>query len=92
MSIEGFKHKGLSELFHNGTSRRITKNHHRKIIEILDILDATCSLKDLRGLSDFHALKGDRKGTYSMHINGNYVVTFKFLDGEVTDVNYEDYH
>lgn len=92
MSIDRFRHKGLSELFTNGKSRHINKKQHNKIIELLDILDAAVSLNDLRGVGDFHALKGDRKGTYSLHVTGNYVITFKFVEGEATHVDYEDYH
>ena len=41
---------------------------------------------------DFHPLKGARNGYYSVHVNGNWAVTFTF-DGEDADqVDYEDYH
>ena len=92
MSIEGFKHKGLSELFYNGRTTRVAPAKHKKIIELLDILDAAVSVKDLQGVSDFHELKGNRKGTFSLHVNGNWCITFKFKNGEVTDLNFEDYH
>ena len=40
----------------------------------------------------FHPLKGDRKGTYSVSVSGNWRITFKFFEGDATDVNLEDYH
>jgi len=43
-------------------------------------------------VSDFHALKGDRAGEYSLHVNGNYCLVFKFDSGDAYDVGFEDYH
>lgn len=92
MAIASIKHKGLRELFVNGRTRRIGAQQHRKLIELLDILYAATDIKDLHGVSGFHALKGNRKGEFSMHVTGNWCLTFKFEDGEAVDVDYEDYH
>ena len=40
----------------------------------------------------FRPLKGDRKGLWSISVNGNWRVTFEFTDGNAYIVNYEDYH
>lgn len=92
MAIEGFKYKGLEELFQNGKSRRIGNRFHKKAIELMDILDAAIDTRDLNGVSDFHPLKGNRRGEFSMHVNGNWCLTFTFASGEVHDLNFEDYH
>ena len=92
MSIESFTHKGLRELFENETTRKIGKTYHKKIKELLDILDAACNPKDLAGVSNFHQLKGARTGEHALHVNGNYCLIFKFKDGDVTDLDFEDYH
>jgi toxin HigB-1 len=39
----------------------------------------------------FHPLKGNRAGTYSVWINGNWRLTFRWDEG-ATDVALEDYH
>jgi proteic killer suppression protein len=39
-----------------------------------------------------HPLRGDRKGIWSITVNGNWRVTFEFIDGDAYIVNYEDYH
>ena len=39
-----------------------------------------------------HQLKGSRKGFWSITVNGNWRLTFEFLDGNVHILNYEDYH
>jgi proteic killer suppression protein len=46
---------------------------------------------DLPGLN-LHELKGKRKGTYAVTASGNWRVTFEIMDGDVIDVDYEDYH
>jgi len=42
--------------------------------------------------SGFHSLKGDKKNFYSVHVNGNWRVVFRFEDMNVFDVDYLDYH
>jgi proteic killer suppression protein len=35
---------------------------------------------------------GQRKGTYAIKVSGNWRVTFKIINVDILDVNYEDYH
>lgn len=37
-------------------------------------------------------LKGSRKGTYSIRINDQWRITFRWRDGDAHDVRIEDYH
>ncbi len=41
-----------------------------------------------------HLMTGDRKGTWSLHVTRNWRLTFRIdaTEGEICDVNYEDYH
>ncbi|MDQ3687321.1 MAG: type II toxin-antitoxin system RelE/ParE family toxin, partial [Acidobacteriota bacterium] len=39
-----------------------------------------------------HELKGDRKGTWSLTVSGNWRITFTFSEGDAYDVDLEDYH
>ena len=39
-----------------------------------------------------HQLKGNRKEVWSITVNGNWRITFKFENGNAYIVNYEDYH
>ena len=59
----------------------------------LEVLDAVTSLRDL-DLPGFRleALKGDRKGQYSIRINDRYRVCFTWQDGDAHDVEIVDYH
>ena len=92
MGIRNFRHKGLREIFEDGRSSRLGKNFHKNALLILDHLNAISNLDDCKGVKGLHSLKGKRKGTYAMHVSGNYVITFKWDNGDVIDVNFEDYH
>lgn len=41
-----------------------------------------------------HMLKGDRQGSWSLHVTRNWRLTFRIdaIEREVCDVNLEDYH
>lgn len=60
----------------------------------LEILNATVSLDGLRVPpgNRLEALKGDRKGQYSIRIDSQWRVCFKWIDGNAHDVAIEDYH
>ena len=91
--IRSFKHKGLERFFLRGTKAGIQASHAPKLRLILSRLHASLSPTDmdLPGLY-LHQLKGTSRGTWSVRVNGNWRVTFKFDDQDAVDVNYEDYH
>ena len=59
----------------------------------LALLNAATSLGDLQlpGLR-LEALKGDRKGQYSIRINDQYRICFEWRDGDAHEVEIVDYH
>ena len=91
--IKKFKHKGLKKLFESGQASGVKPDHVARLRRILALLETTESAEDmgLPGL-DFHNLKGKRKGSLAVRVSGNWRVTFKIKNGDVFDVNYEDYH
>ena len=62
----------------------------------LDQLEAATSVRDLAALpgNRLEALKGDRKGKYSMRINDQWRICFEWPDRSLGPVNVEivDYH
>ena len=62
----------------------------------LNILDVATSLNDLRALGSnrLEALKGNRKGQYSIRINQQWRICFTWFDGDDGPSNVEivDYH
>lgn len=91
--IQKFKHKGLKKLFESGSPAGINPKHVTRIRQILALLETAETLDDmdLPGLN-LHELKGERKGTCSVKVSGNWRVTFTLQKGDAFDVNYEDYH
>ena len=59
----------------------------------LAALDTAQSIEDMDIPGyHLHQLKGSRKGLWSITVNGNWRLTFEFVDGNVHILNYEDYH
>lgn len=91
--IISFKHKGLERFYKTGSVSGIQSVHARKLSLILSNLDQAESSADMDLPSlKLHELKGNMKGVWSVTVNGNWRITFKFLGSDVELVNYEDYH
>lgn len=91
--IKSFKHKGLKLFFETGKTSGIQDKHKKKLRLQLSALNTATVIEDmdLPGYN-LHELKGSRKETWSITVNGNWRVTFEFDNGDVYIVNYEDYH
>lgn len=93
MTIRRFKNKKLKKFFDSGDRSGIQPALAGKIALIFDRLDAATDPTDMSFPgSDFHLLKGGLKGLYSVHVNGNWVIVFRFENGEAIDVDFVDYH
>jgi proteic killer suppression protein len=90
--IRTFRHKGLAELWRDGTSKRIDARLADRIKRRLEALNAAETLEDLNVPGfNFHPLRG-RPQRYSLHVNGPWCLTFEFEDGEALRVDYQQYH
>ena len=91
--LVSFRHKGLEKLYRQGTKKGVQADHVPKLLRILSSLDVAQSAEDL-AIPSFrtHWLKGDLAGHYSIWVNGNWRVTFRFIDSDVELVDYQDYH
>lgn len=91
--IVSFRHKGLEAFYRSGTTKGIQPAHAAKLGRILTLLEVAAGTPDLNlpGLK-LHPLKGDMRGHWSIWVNGNWRVTFRFLDSDVELVDYQDYH
>jgi toxin HigB-1 len=58
------------------------------------MLDAADSLEDLGRLpgNRLEKLVGDRKGQWSIRINNQWRISFRWLEGDAIDVEITDYH
>ncbi len=89
------KHRGLRELYNNGQSRRVPQDLLVRIRQRLDILEAmedvaetAQAIQSLR----IHQLTGKRRGTWALWVSGAWRLTFKFRNGDVYDLDLEQYH
>lgn len=91
--IRTFRHRGLERFFTKGDHRGILPKSEARIERLLDRLDAAAKPEDMSipGFR-FHRLTGDRKGSYSVTVTGNWRITFRFEGEDAFDLNLEDYH
>ena len=91
--IVGFRHKGLKLLYETGSWRGVNAAHAQKLLSVLAALDVAAGPDELLLPSyRLHQLKGALKGHWSIWVNGNWRVTFRFVGTDVELVDYQDYH
>lgn len=91
--IKSIKHKGLKRLFYDDDSRGVIADHADKLKMLLFRLDHAEEIEamDIPG-ANLHQLKGKLADHWSLKVNGNWRLTFKFENGDATIVDYQDYH
>jgi proteic killer suppression protein len=91
--IKSFRHAGLQEFFKTGSKRGIQPAHATKLSNQLLALDsASVPIElDVPGWR-LHALQGKLAGHWSLKVNGNWRLTFRFDEKDVVLVDYQDYH
>ncbi|MEQ1897098.1 MAG: type II toxin-antitoxin system RelE/ParE family toxin [Vicinamibacterales bacterium] len=94
MRVRSIAHKGLRRLYEEHSSKSLNADTVDKLRKMLTFLDAMQDPEELRALPLWkaHALTGDRKGTWSLHVTRNWRMTFRIEDGEIVDLSLEDYH
>lgn len=91
--IKSFRHKGLEKFFRSGSTAGIQPAHAKKLTMLLTALDSAehAGQMDAPGWH-LHPLSGDLRGHWSVKVNGNWRLTFRFQDGDAEVVDYQDYH
>ncbi len=98
MAIRSFKNKGTEDVNYGRLSKDalkiLPKELHRKAQIKLARLGAVTSLQDLQEIrgNRFEKLKGDRKRQYSIRINDQYRICFRWENENASDVEIADYH
>jgi proteic killer suppression protein len=92
--IKSFADKETQQLYIKGKSKRLPPDLLRRAIRRLEYIHWAQNLNDLKvpPSNRLHALKGDRKGQYSISINDQWRICFRFIDGDAFDVEITDYH
>lgn len=91
--IRSFADRDAEALFQDRPVRRFAAIE-RAIRRKLLLLDAARRLDDLRVPpgNRLEALRGDRAGQYSIRVNDQWRICFRWAEGEVHDVEIVDYH
>ncbi len=91
--IKSFKSKDTARLFNRLSSRR-WRDSAGTARRKLEMLNAAKSLAELRVPpgNRLAALKGDRRGQYSIRINDRWRICFVWRGGDAYDVEIVDYH
>ena len=91
--IRSFKHKGLEHFFVHGSRKGIQPKHAARLRIQLAVLNSAKSVTDVAVASlRLHTLSGKLIGHFSIAVDENWRLTFKFNDGDVELLNYQDYH
>ena len=98
MAIQNFKTKGTEDIDYGRATkealRTVPREMHRRAQIKLARLGAVTSLQDLQEIrgNRFEKLKGERHGQYSIRINDQYRICFKWEKENAVDVEIADDH
>lgn len=92
--IKSFKCKETEKVWNEEFSKKLPAQIQKRALQKLRMLNVSSSLADLRipPSNNFECLTGDRQGQYSIRINIQYRICFRWLDNHSFDVEIVDYH
>lgn len=91
--IKSFKCSNTEALFSGNRVARFV-NFERAALRKLEQLDLASIIEDMRAPpgNRLETLKGDRAGQWSVRINDQWRICFRFESGNALDVEIVDYH
>lgn len=94
MVVRSVRHRGLLRLIEDDDGREIRPDLVRRVRNILAVLISAADMSGVAGPPGWriHKLQGDRAGTWSISASGNWRLTFEIKEGEICDLDLEDYH
>ena len=92
--IRSCRDKETERLFQRESIKKISPPVQRLALRKLLLLDVAASLQDLRVPpgNRLEKLSGDRYGQYSIRVNDQWRICFRWEDGGAYDVEITDYH
>ena len=95
MKIANIRHKALRRFIEEGDLRGLDAQMLPKLRRMTTYLTDAGSIEEVGAfpLWSIHQLTGDRRGTWSMSVTGNWRLTFSLnSEGEIIELDLEDYH
>lgn len=94
MRIRSTRSKALKRLIEDDDDREIRRDLVPRVRRILTALISAANMAGVEGPPGWriHQLTGDRSGTWSISVSGNWRITFKVEGETIKDLDLEDYH
>jgi proteic killer suppression protein len=96
VQIRNVVHRGLRRFIERNDPSGLAPRVTEKVRNILSFLQEMEDAQELNDIASWnaHQLVGDRKGTWSLTVTRNWRITFRIdqAEGEILDLDYEDYH
>jgi proteic killer suppression protein len=94
MIIRSVRHRGLLRPIEDDDGRELRSDLVRRLRNILAVLIAAADISGVTGPPGWrvHQLRGNRAGTWSISVSGNWRLTFDIRQNEICDLDLEDYH
>ena len=92
--IRSFKSKEAQKVFNRDRSKKLPGDIQQVALRKLKMLNRSQTLQDLRipPSNRLERLKGSRKGQYSIRINDQWRICFRWDRGDAYEVEIVDYH
>ena len=92
--IKSFKDKETEKIFNGEISKKLPIDVQKRAYHKLAMLHASKNIEDLQipPSNRLEKLKGNMVGQYSIRINGQWRICFKWLNGDALEVEIVDYH
>ena len=95
--ILNFANRLALEIWETDRSKSLPKENWLRAKALLTIMHATSDLNDLKIKGEppavrLHKLKGSRRAEWSVTVKLPWCITFKFKNGDFSDVKIENYH
>ncbi len=92
MRFRTVRHRGLKRFIEDDDDRGIRRDLVNRVRRILTALLSVEDIKEGPPGWHIHQLTGDRAGTWSVSVSGNWRITFEIDTDEIHSLDLEDYH
>lgn len=92
--IKNFKSKETARIFKREFSEKLARDIQRSALRKLLVINSATNIAELQTPSSnrLEKLKGCRRGQFSLRINNQWRICFRWEDGNAYDVEIIDYH
>ena len=94
MHIRSVRHRGLRRFIEDDDSRGLRPDLVERVRKIVAVLILARDMNEVQGPPGWclHQLTGNRAGTWSIAVSGNWRITFDVVSNAIEHLDLEDYH